>query len=70
MVERRADGGPVTRVEFESLKAEVEKNTELTKDIHAMVRSFKIVGAVAKWVTVVSAAGTAAYHGIGAILKH
>jgi len=70
MEERRAGGAPVTRTEFEELKAEVKKNTELTLDIHAMVRSFKIVGAVAKWVTLVSAAGTAAYHGVQAVIRH
>lgn len=53
-LERRTD--PVTRVEFNKLKADVEVNTTLTREIHDMLRGFKMLGSIAKWVTTVAAA--------------
>lgn len=60
----------VTREEFDLLKGEVATNTKLTQEIHDMVRSFKIVAAIAKWVTTVAAALTAIWHGVKALLPH
>lgn len=50
---------PVSRKEFDELRAEVRINTELTKDIHAMIRGFKIFMLIAKWVGVVAGAAVA-----------
>ncbi len=50
---------PVARAEFDALVAEVRVNTELTKDIHAMIRGFKLAGTIAKVIAAVIAAGVA-----------
>jgi len=59
----------VTREEFDELKREVHVNTQLTADIHAMVRSFKIMGAAAKVIAAIAAALTALWHAAQALLK-
>jgi hypothetical protein len=51
--ERRANA--VTREEFDTLKTEVATNTALTREIHDMLRSFKLLGSIAKWLTTVAA---------------
>lgn len=45
----------ITREEFDHLKKRVD-------EIHDMLRSFKIVGAVAKWITTVSAGLAVVWH--------
>jgi hypothetical protein len=60
----------VTRAEFDLLKGEVKTNTKLTQEIHDMVRSFKIVAAVAKWITTISAGLAVIWHGIKTWLPH
>lgn len=59
----------VTRDEFDILKTEVTANTKLTQEIHDMLRSFKILGAIAKWVTTVSAALTVLWHSAKALFS-
>lgn len=59
----------VTREEFEQLKGEVSRNTALTQEIHDMLRSFKIVGAVAKWLTTVAAGIAVLWHGAQAFFS-
>lgn len=65
---RRADDA-VTRTEFEALKAEVHINTTLTADIHAMVRSFKILASAAKIVGAIVGAMIALWHAGHAMFK-
>lgn len=65
-VERRENW--VTREEFNTLKAEVETNTELTRDIHSMVKGFKILGAIVKYVAAFAAGCVAIWHGAQAVL--
>lgn len=66
--DRREDGA-VTRSEFEALKKEVHVNTELTADIHAMVRSLKLLAGAAKIVAAIVGAVVAMWHAGHAMFK-
>lgn len=63
-IERRANS--VTRAEFTELKTNVEsvkvalvENTEMTKDIKALLYSFKIMMHIGKWLSVIALTFTA-----------
>lgn len=46
------------------LEAKLAENTKLTREVLDTLRAFKMIGAIAKWSTVVGAAVTGAYHAI------
>lgn len=48
---------------YEELKKEMAANTAITNDIRDILGTFRIVGAIAKWVAAIAAAITAGYHG-------
>lgn len=45
------------------LQTAVDKNTEITEQIRDILNSFKVIGAIAKWLTAVGGALVAGYHG-------
>lgn len=49
--------------EIEELKRELRHNTQITEHVADLLASFRVVGAVAKWVGAVAAACVAIYHG-------
>lgn len=49
---------------YEELKKEMAANTAVTNDIRDILGTFRVVGAVAKWVAGIAAAFTAVYHGV------
>lgn len=73
----------ITRQEFEELKSEVKVNTELTRGIaadmkrnteitetvHDILKGFRLVATVAKWVTVVGAAAVMLWKGVVALFS-
>ena len=60
---RRADDPRIEELQddVKDLKRQMAVNTEITKEVHDILASFRIVGAVAKWVGVVAGALTAVY---------
>lgn len=49
----------------------MQRNTELTESVYAILKGFRLVAAVAKWVTVVGGAVTLLWHGLtGFIATH
>lgn len=44
------------------LSKKLDKNTALTQEIRDLLKAFKLLGAIAKWITVVVTAGTVLYH--------
>ena len=64
--DRRASADP--RIDtllagYEDLKREMSENTQITKDMRDILGTFRVLGAIAKWVTGVAAAIAAIYHG-------
>jgi len=72
MNERRADDNRLNTVitDVAELKRQMEENTKVTRQIHDIMRSFKILGTIAKWTSAVGAAGTAVYHGVSFVFRH
>ena len=64
--ERRAEdprlGVLVTDVS--DLKAQMARNTEITEQVRDILTSFRVIGAVAKWITALIAGFLALYHGV------
>lgn len=61
----------VKRDEFDQLVRKVDRlgddialNTELTKDLHGLARSFKILATLAKWTGMLVAGILAIWHGL------
>lgn len=46
----------------ETLKSSMAENTALTKEVRDILATFRVLGAVAKWVAAIGAAGLAIYH--------
>lgn len=53
-----------------TIEASLAENTKLTKEVLDTLRAFKMIGAIAKYGTVVGGALVGAYHGADAIVKH
>lgn len=47
----------------DSLQAEVKRNTEVTEQVRDILTSFRVLAAVAKWVSKIGAAFAAIYYG-------
>ena len=72
-MERRADDSRVGKIAadlehlhgcVESLKSQVSENTALTKEVRDILATFKVLGAAAKWLTILGAGATTVYHGL------
>lgn len=61
MTERRADDPRITQMasDIASLKTEMVSNTEITAQVRDLLASFRVMAAIAKWVTAIAAAGAA-----------
>ncbi len=46
------------------LRFEMVNNTEITKQVRDVLSSFKVIGHVAKWLTVMGAFGAMCWHGV------
>ena len=69
--QRRADDTRIALIEqrMDSFENKVDENTKLTREVLDTLRAFKMIGAIAKWGTVVGGAAVGGYHGIIAFLK-
>ena len=69
--ERRADDVRVALLEqrMDGFEKKVDENTKLTREVLDTLRAFKMLGAIAKWGTVVGGAAIGSYHGVVAFLK-
>lgn len=50
-----------------AMQTQLTENTKVTKQVRDILASFKVIGACAKWGTIIGAAGTSVYHGIKAL---
>jgi hypothetical protein len=63
--ERRTEDPRIAKLvdDVAELQKEMKLNTEVTTQIRDLLRSFKILGSCAKWLTLTSGFATASYHG-------
>lgn len=71
MEERRSGDARIERLEqrMERFEGKLDENTATTREVRDILATFKIVGAVAKWCSIVGGAFVAMYHGVD-WLKH
>lgn len=71
-IDRRRDDPRIAKLQedLDHLHACMENNTRITKEsseaiqqVRDILATFRVLGAIAKWLTGVGAAGVAAYHG-------
>ena len=69
--QRRVDDTRIALLEqrMESFEQKVDENTKLTREVLDTLRAFKMIGALAKWGTIVGGAAVGSYHGAVAFLK-
>ena len=64
--QRRSDDTRIALLEqrMASFETMVGENTKMTREVLDTLRAFKMLGAVAKWGTVIGGAVTGAYHAV------
>ena len=64
-MDRRAEDPRITQLthDVHALKEGLAKNNETTEQVRDILASFRVVGAVAKWLSGIGAAAVMAYHG-------
>lgn len=60
----------VSRAEFDALKAELARNTEITREVRDILATFSILFRIAKWTAAVAASATAMIGLWDAIASH
>ena len=69
--ERRTDDVRIALLQqrMDGFETKVDENTKLTREVLDTLRAFKMIGAIAKWGTLVGGAAVGGYHGVVAIFK-
>lgn len=49
---------------FKALRFEMANNTEITKQVRDVLASFRVIGAISKWLTAIGAFGVMIWHGV------
>ena len=64
--QRRADDTRMALMEqrMNSFENKVDENTRLTREVLDTLRAFRMIGAVAKWGTLVGGAAVGGYHAV------